>query len=264
MFPNPSPLRRKLRAGRCVTGTAIYSASPNMVEAAAFAGVDFVRIDSEHAWRRDESMDHMVRAALLAGATPIIRIDRDDPYLARKAFEIGAGGIVVSNVASADEARAIAADARFPPRGRRGVGTLCLSGRWGAVDEAAWVAWSNAEPLVGVMIESVAAVSAIDAIMAVAGIDFALFGPADFAMSLADRDPAAIAAEKRRALVATARASRGAGKHFMYGTGLAGDDIRDAIALGADMLEFSHDVVIVRTALTARVCEFADVRSVAP
>ena len=33
---------------------------------------------------------------------PLVRIDRDDPYLARKALEIGAGGIIVPDVCSVE------------------------------------------------------------------------------------------------------------------------------------------------------------------
>lgn len=251
-----SRLREKLEAGKCVTGTAIYSCSPNMVEAAAQSGVDFIRIDSEHAWRRDDSMDNMIRAALLAGAVPIVRIDRDDPYLARKAFEIGAGGVVVSNVTSADYTRRIVDEARFPPLGRRGVGTLCLSAGWGKMPEHEWIAWSNASLLLGVMIESREAVAEIDDIMAVDGIDFALFGPADFGLSLGETEPEAIARLTADAVQHVARSARRAGKHFMLGVGLDDGNIHKAVAMGVTMLEFSHDVVMVRTALERKVAAF--------
>ncbi|MDB5506360.1 MAG: 2-keto-3-deoxy-L-rhamnonate aldolase [Devosia sp.] len=252
----PNRLREKLAAGVCVTGTAIYSYSPNMVEAAGYSGIDFVRIDSEHAWRRDDSMDHMVRAAIIAGVVPIVRIDRDDPYLARKAFEIGAGGIVVPNVTTAEDARAIVLDARFPPLGRRGLGGLCLAGEWGRRDTAEWVDHSNRQLLVGVMIESIEAMPNIDAIMAVEGVDFALFGPGDFGMSLVGRPPAEIAAETRKALAATARAARSAGKHTMYGVGLSDISAQESLDLGVTMLEFSHDVVMIRSVLEAKVKTF--------
>ena len=264
MYPTPSKLREKLRSGQCVFGTAIYSYSPNMVEAAAQSGIDFVRIDSEHAWRRDDSMDHMVRAALLAGVTPLIRIDRDDHYLARKAFEIGAGGIIVSNVTSVEEAKSIVSDARFPPVGRRGVGTLCLAGRWGQVDEQSWVDWNNREPLVGIMIESRDAVDDIEAIMAVDGIDFALFGPADYGMSLPNRDPGYLAEQKQLALARTALAARRAGKHLMFGVPLVEGTVEKAVGLGVDMVELSHDVVMVRTLLGAQIAKHGQTKSVAP
>lgn len=252
LLRRPNRLREKLAAGKCVTGTAIYSYSPNIVEAAGFSGVDFVRIDSEHAWRRDDSMDHMIRAALVSDVTPIVRIDRDDPYLARKALEIGAGGILVPNVTTADEARSVVRHARFPPLGERGLGGLCTSGEWGRRTTREWVEWSNAEPLVGIMIEHVAALDNIGEIVAVAGIDFVLFGPGDFGMSLQTWDRDRIAEETRDALAVTTRAARAAGVHVMFGVGMDDTAVDAYVALGVDMLEFSHDVVLVRAALEAK------------
>ncbi|WP_285295333.1 HpcH/HpaI aldolase family protein [Aureimonas altamirensis] len=243
-----------------MTGTAIYSYSPNMVEAAAFSGIDFVRIDSEHAWRRDESMEHMIRAALLAGVTPIVRIDRDDAYLPRKAFEIGAGGIVVPNVCTADDASRIVEDARFPPLGRRGLGSLCLSGEWGNRKTREWVEWSNGEPLVGIMIEHVDALENLDAIMAVPGIDFVLFGPGDFGVSLRSWDADYIESETRKALAQTVASARSNGKHVMFGVGMDDAAVEHHVSSGIDMLEFSHDVVIFRQALEAKVRRFAEAR----
>lgn len=255
----PNRLREKLAAGKCVTGTAIYSYSPNIVEAAGFSGVDFVRIDSEHAWRRDDSMEHMIRAALVSGVTPIVRIDRDDPYLARKAFEIGAGGILVPNVTTAEEARAVVRHARFPPHGERGLGGLCTSGEWGRRATREWVEWSNAEPLVGVMIEHVDAIAKIDEIVAVEGIDFVLFGPGDFGISLESWDQDHIVRETRAALAATTKAARAAGVHVMFGVGMNDAAVDEHIALGVDMLEFSHDVVLVRAALEEKARRYGTV-----
>jgi 2-keto-3-deoxy-L-rhamnonate aldolase RhmA len=55
-----------------------------------YSGLDFVRIDSEHSWRRDESMENMIRAAYMAEIRPIFLVDKGDSYIIRKAMEIGA------------------------------------------------------------------------------------------------------------------------------------------------------------------------------
>lgn len=256
MLKAPNKLREKLNAGKCVTGTAIYSYSPNIVEAVGHSGIDFVRIDSEHAWRRDESMEHMIRAALLAGVTPIVRIDRDDPYLPRKVLEIGSGGIIVPNVRTAEEAYRVVEDAHFPPVGRRGLGNLCLSGEWGRRETREWVEWSNNQPLVGIMIEHVDALQNLDSIVAVPGVDFILFGPGDFGISLKSWDSDYIVKETRKALDQTIKTARANGKHVMFGVGMDDITVEDHISRGVNMLEFSHDVVIVRHALEKKVNRF--------
>ena len=84
-------LREKLATGGCVTGAAVFSWSPYVVDVAGTAGLDYLRIDTEHAWRKDETIEHLIRAAIRGGGGPIVRVDRDDPYLVRKALEIEIG-----------------------------------------------------------------------------------------------------------------------------------------------------------------------------
>lgn len=256
LMRRPNKVRAKLAAGQRVLGTAIYSASPAVVEAAGYAGIDFVRIDTEHAWRRDESLEHMIRAAVIADVVPIVRIDRDDPYLPRKALEVGAGGIIVPQVTTEADAREVVRAAKFPPLGERGVGTLCPSGEWGRRDASEWAEWSNTEPLIGVMIESPVALLELDRIFAVDGIDFALFGPSDYAMAVGGSDRGAIKTAVDEGLALTLSAARLAGKHVMLGVGTDRDGIQKRIEMGVTMLELAHDVAIVRNTLTGLVAGF--------
>jgi 2-keto-3-deoxy-L-rhamnonate aldolase RhmA len=256
LMRRPNKVRAKLAEGRCVLGTAIYSSSPAMVSAAGYSGIDFVRIDTEHGWRRDESLENMIRAAIIADVVSIVRIDRDDPYLVRKALEIGAGGVLIPNVISVADARAVVSAAKFPPLGERGIGPLCQSGEWGLRSRDEWVRWSNTEPLVGVMIESVAAMPVIDEILAVDGVDFAVFGPSDYYMSLPEGDEDEKKAMIREGLVRTIAAAKRSGKHVLCGVGLDGDDAQVHKDLGVTMLCFSHDVVMIRKALEKKVAQF--------
>ena len=256
LMRKPNKVRQKLDAGHCAIGSAIYSCSPNMVEAAGYAGIDFLRIDTEHSWRRDGSLENMIRAATITDVVPIVRVDRDDPYVIRKALEIGAGGIVVPHVQSVADAEAIVSAAKFPPRGKRGFALLCQSGEWGARNGREWREWSDAEPLVGVMVESVGAVEVIDDIMAIDGVDFALFGPADYAIGLGLGEPDSRHPDVQDGLRRTIAAAKKSGKHVMYGVGTDNDEAKKAAAMGVTMLEFAHDVVAYRTMLAEKVRTF--------
>jgi 4-hydroxy-2-oxoheptanedioate aldolase len=248
MERKPNKLRAKLANGQRVTGTAVFSWSPNVVDTAGLTGLDYVRIDTEHAWRQDDMLEHLIRAALLADVVPIVRMDRDDPYLVRKALEIGAGGIVVPNICSVDDAKAVVQAAKFPPLGNRGYSSICLSAGWGANGGADWVEWSNSEPLVGVLIENIAAMDSIDQIMAVDGVDFALFGPADFSMSLGLGAPKPNDERVQDAIVKTIAAAHKSGKHFSLGVGTQADNIKKYADLGVDMLEVGSDLGVIRSA----------------
>lgn len=246
----PNAVREKLANGQPVTGTAVFSWSPYIVDAAGFAGLDYLRIDTEHVWRQDSMLEHLVRAAHLGGVLPIVRIDRDNPYLARKALEIGAGGIIVPDISSVAEAEAVVRAAKFPPRGERGFSNYCFSAGWGAEDAAEWVTWSDREPLVGIMIENVEAMARIDDIMAVDGIDFALFGPADYSMSLGLGAPRAQDERVQAAIKETVAAAHKAGKYVSLGVGTERANIEKYLALGIDMLELGADLAIVSAGWT--------------
>ena len=154
-------LREKINSGEIALGTCLYSFSPGLIELAGFCGLDFCRVDNEHAWRQDESAENLMRGATLAGIVPLLRIDRDDPYLVRKALEIGAGGVIVPHVCSRKDVEEIVQAAKFPPEGKRGYGGLCFSGKWGVDAGEEWMRWSNEETLVIPMIEDVKALGSI-------------------------------------------------------------------------------------------------------
>lgn len=92
-------------------------------------------------------MEHMIRAAYMAEITPILRVDKSDPYIIRKALEIGAGGIIIPDITTKEEAEQGVKAAKFPPKGTRGYSALCFSGQWGAGAGEDWVNWSDNETL---------------------------------------------------------------------------------------------------------------------
>ena len=239
-------LREKIKKGEIVFGTAIYSFSPAIVELAGFTGLDFCRIDNEHAWRQDESTENVIRGALLSGIVPLLRIDRDDPYLVRKALETGAGGIIVPHVHSREEVEEIVKAAKFPPLGKRGYGGLCLSGQWGANAGVEWLEWSNAETLIIPMIEDVAAIPNLDAIMSTEGLDGVFFGPADFSISAGI--PLQTGHEKViNALRKTVEVANKYGKFVIFGAGFPQwETVRKVRDLGVKAIELGHDVSILR------------------
>lgn len=243
----PNKVRQKLKDGNIVWGTAIYSASPNIVESVGHAGIDFVRLDTEHNWRQDDSLDNMIRAATISGTVPIVRIDRDNPYLIRKALEVGAGGIIVPHCYTAAYAREVVDAAKFPPLGSRGFGNLCASGAWGTIPSAEWIDYSNSEPLIGVMIEHIDAMKEIDEILMVKGIDFVLFGPADLSISLGLKSPQLDHPQVFDALKKTLAAAKAANKHVMLGVGYDNENIKKYRDMGVTMVEVGHDVHIVPT-----------------
>ena len=240
-------LKEILEEGRLAVGSCVYSCSSALVELAGFCGLDFCRIDNEHSWRRDESAENMVRAAAVSGIVTLLRVDRDDPNVMRKALEIGAGGILVPHINAAEEIEEVVKAAKFPPRGDRGIGSLCFSARWGTEKTTDWIRWSNEEQLIGIMIEDQRAVDQLDKIMSVSELDYVLFGASDYSVSIG------LPGEKSHpkvmeALKKTIKSAKRHGKYVCKGVGFPWvENAKKYVDMGCHMIELGHDVTILRS-----------------
>ena len=236
-------LRKILREGKVAIGTGIYSNSPTVVELAGFCGLDFIRIDNEHGWRRDESMENMMRAATIAGITPIIRVDKGDPFLVRKALEVGAEGLVIPHIESKAEVEELVQAAKFPPRGIRGKGSQCFSARWGTVSDEEWMNWSDNEVMIGVMIETEVAVANLDQIMSTEGLDWVLFGPGDYSVSIGLKGTQRDNPKVQQAIQETINMGRKYDIPVAFGVAHPWDEqAKKYIAMGCRMIEVGHDL----------------------
>jgi 4-hydroxy-2-oxoheptanedioate aldolase len=239
-------LKRILEEGKIAVGTAFYSFSPALVETAGYCGLDFCRIDNEHAWRQDETLEHMLRAATISDIVALPRVD-GNPELIRKVLEAGAWGFVAPHVLTEADVAKIVRAAKFPPQGERGYGSLCFSGRWGTGSGKEWIEWSNEETMVGVMIEDYRAVERIEEIMAVDGLDFILFGPADYSVSIGL--PTQTTHPKvMEGLQKTIDAANRHEKYVMKGVGYPWrENAKKYIEMGCHLIELGHDVSILST-----------------
>jgi len=249
----PNRIREKMKSGKLIAGSVISTMHPGMMHAAAFAGLDFIRIDAEHQWVRDERMEFVIQTAVNHGVCPIVRVDRDDHYMPRKILELGAGGIIFPQMRTVEDVVRSVRTTKFPPRGIRGYSSICWSGGWGAKSGADWVKWCDTEPLVGIMIESVETESCLEEMIAVDGVDFVLFGQADYSMSLGFGRPNTNHPDVQGALKKTIAAARKHGRSVMMGFGTSNEDILKYSEMGVTMLELDHDIGITRAVWSDRV-----------
>jgi len=190
----------------------------------------------------------MIRAAYVAEITPILRIDKGDPYIIRKALEIGAGGVLVPDITTKEEVEEVIKAAKFPPGGTRGYSSLCFSGHWGARAGEDWVNWSDNETLVGIMIENEEVIPELDRILSLDGLDFVLFGPSDYSMSLGLRGPQKNHPKVNHANKKTVGVGNKYRKPVAIGVGQPWEEeAKKYIDLGCRMIEIGHDVVVLRS-----------------
>jgi len=210
-------LSEALRSGRRVFGTMVGSTSPRFVGAAASAGVDFVFLDTEHTPIGRETLAWMCQAFAASGIAPVVRVPKPDPFEACKAFDGGAHGVVFPYVESAEQVQALRGAAKLRPlKGRRLEGAL--DGTEALEPELAdYLAQRNVASVMVVNVESVPAMEALDAILAVPGLDAVLIGPHDLSCSLGIPEQYGHPRfdEAVRRIIGTARAAGvGAGIHY--------------------------------------------------
>jgi len=170
-----------LRGERPLLGTFVGIPAPALVEMCGHAGLDFVIIDNEHGPAGIESTEAMIRAARAAGVIPVVRTLEPDIL---RVLDVGASGIQVPQVNTPEQAARIVAAAKYPPVGARGAAFSTRAAGFGFFGGEQHVRDSNEGTAVIVMVETRAALAAIDAILAVPGIDAVFFGPNDLSFSL--------------------------------------------------------------------------------
>lgn len=178
-------LRRKIADNTPALGLWVTLESPSITEMAVALGLDWVVVDAEHGhldWK--EIVEH-IRAAVRSNTAVLVRVAENNIGLIKRALDIGADGIVVPWIESADALRQVVSYAQFPPEGVRGIGAERAT-CWGQcfvqhTQEA------NEHVLVVPVIESVTGGRAIESMLQVEGVDLFFFGPADYSSSAGHR-----------------------------------------------------------------------------
>lgn len=174
-------LKENLKAGKTQIGAFITAPCPEVVEVLGVTGYDFVILDTEHTASDIETVVAMMRAAEVYGMTPVVRVPDDTPKNISRYQDVGAYGVQVPMVHTAQQAAAIVRAMKFAPEGERGMS----GGRgtaWGRIEDYRRV--SNLETLIAVMCESRQGVDNIEEIVRVPGVDAVFIGAFDLSQSL--------------------------------------------------------------------------------
>jgi 4-hydroxy-2-oxoheptanedioate aldolase len=183
----PPDFRRRVLAREWLTGTFLNLGSPITVEIAGLAGFDWLLIDHEHGPGGEDTMLHQLQAAAATPAFPIVRIAENDTARFKRALDMGALGVMVPYVSTADEARAAVAAMRYPPHGVRGVAKFNRGAGFGG-DFEEYYLHAHERLVTVIQIETPQAVENIDAIAAVDGVDVLFVGPTDLSYNMGIRD----------------------------------------------------------------------------
>jgi 4-hydroxy-2-oxoheptanedioate aldolase len=180
-----NPLKEKFAAGTPAIGVWVEMMNPELVEYCGFMGFDYAMIDGEHFPLDPRLCLELVRACEVSGMVPIVRVPSHDPSIILSYLETGCRGIYVPHVNSSSEALAIVDAVKYAPIGHRGAG----SGRYlqygmSPLPPGEAQDYLNRDTLIIALIEEVAGIEDLDAIVATPGIDVIGIGTGDLSHSM--------------------------------------------------------------------------------
>lgn len=175
--------RAKLK-DRAIYGPFMKTSEPAFVEAAGYAGMDFVVLDMEHGPTNLTMMQNNVRAAQIAGILPVVRVNQLSESAISQALDIGAAGVQIPQITTAEQARSAVRAAKFYPQGERGVCRFVRAAHYSGLPKEHYFAQANASSLVIIQLEGQEAIENLDEILQVPGIDIVFIGPYDLSQSL--------------------------------------------------------------------------------
>ncbi|HUB02536.1 MAG TPA: aldolase/citrate lyase family protein, partial [Terriglobales bacterium] len=175
--------KKELRDGQPKLGLFLNSHSPTVAEQLAFSGYDWLLVDTQHGPMNYEKLSAMLSGISNGGAKSLVRVGGyDDRPGIQQALDLGADGVLVPYINTAEEARQAVSCTKYPTVGTRSVyfpqrsmnkaGLLGYAGKW------------NNEGIVALQVETASCIENIAEIAAVPGVDILFLGQNDLCMSM--------------------------------------------------------------------------------
>lgn len=175
-----NPVKAHLQNGDRVFGAMVFEFfSPGIAQICRNAGAQFVMYDMEHTGLDFETLKLQFALAKAADIVPMVRVPRGEYHFIARALDVGAMGVMVPMVGTAEEAQYIVSCTRYPPWGQRGAAFGFAHDDYQGGDVGAKIAAIHERTLVIPLIETAEGLANVDAIAAVEGVDSLWLGHFD-------------------------------------------------------------------------------------
>src|SRR5712691_6158732 len=175
--------KAELREGAPKMGLFVNSHSPTVAEQLAHSGYDWLLVDTQHGPMDHERLSAMICAIGSGGAKSMVRVGGyHDRSGIQQALDLGADGVLVPYINTAEEARQAVSCTKYPTTGTRSVyfpqrsmnkaGLLGYAGNF------------NNSGIVALQVETASCIENIAEIAAVPGVDILFLGQNDLCMSM--------------------------------------------------------------------------------
>lgn len=246
-------VRQKLQAQTPTLGSFLGLGSPAVAELMAYAGFDWLVIETEHNGLDSAEIQQMLMALNGTKPVPLVRVPSANPVFIQRALDMGALGVVVPLVKTAAEAKAIVAATRYPPHGTRSFGPLRAEHY--TFDRQDYLARANDNLLVVLIIETAEALENLEEIAAVKGVDVLFVGPFDLCLSLG-WDPLQLPFPAFEEVIERLLA---VGRKYQVAIGMGcgnGAELHQRRGQGCTFLSYATDYILLADAARAGVAAF--------
>ena len=176
-------LKSRLAAGRPGLGLWCSLASPLATEIMAGAGADWLLIDGEHGPNDLQSVVAQLQVAAAFPVEAVVRLPSDEASLVKQFMDGGARSLMIPNIRSADQARAVVkAMAYAPAGGIRGYSVGHRANQFGRIRD--YHQNARTHQFLAVQIECAAGVAEAAEIAAIEGVDALFVGPGDLSTNM--------------------------------------------------------------------------------
>jgi 2-dehydro-3-deoxyglucarate aldolase len=245
-------LRARLIAGELLVGPIVTLPAPEVAEILSGLGFDWLFVDAEHAPLSMGDVQGLLQAA--GSRCPcLVRVPAGEEVWIKQALDVGAAGVIVPQVHSAEQAERVVRLCKYPPEGSRGVGVARAHAYGRRFSE--YLATANDQIAVVVQAESAEAVGNIASIVHVPGIDAVLIGPYDLSSSLGKAGKLADP-EVKGAIAAVAEACLNAGTRLGV-FGLDAAAVQPYIERGFTLIAVGIDAVFLSSAASSVLSDLA-------
>ncbi len=231
--------RSRLRNRETLLGTMVTLSTPAVSEIFAELGFDWLFIDGEHGPLEPPEVLAILQTVSHRLAC-IVRVPAAEEAPIKRMLDLGASGVIVPMVNTAQQAADVVRYARYAPLGARGVGLARAQGYGLRFKE--YIESANDTVSVIVQAEHALAVENIEAIVQVEGVDAVQLGPYDLAASMGKMgqvdDPDVVAAVNH--VIQTCLAANIAVGCF----GVNADAVRTYIDRGCTLVTASVDAIL--------------------
>jgi 4-hydroxy-2-oxoheptanedioate aldolase len=180
---NLQQFKDALANGKSVYGPFMKTGDAAFVECAGHAGFDFCILDMEHGPVDFFTLQNLIRGAEVAGIVPVVRTCDSSETAIGKALDLGAKGIQVPQIQSAEQAHKVIQAAKFYPSGERGVCRFVRAANYSSMQRDEYFAKAN-EALIILQVEGKQVIHHLEEILSVEGLDVLFIGPYDLSQSL--------------------------------------------------------------------------------